>query len=177
MSASRRDNPMDFRAPPPSPVASGRRSCVTNDDVLSEFLETSLHVPDLVLPDKIFPKQRFIDNPAKIDFGLLLTGTEEGDAAVAAMVESISRVGCFQLVNFGIPTEVLKGVMEAAGGIFKLPPEKRAGVARSPERRYGFEEVHGEEESEMVEEFVWYKDGGLFSEMEKIWPLGYSNFR
>lgn len=174
---SGREKHADFRAPPPSPVASGRRSCVTNDDVLTEFLESSLRVPDLVLPDKIFPKQKFIEDPSRIDFGSL--GAPRSDAA-SRVLDSIARVGCFQLVNHGIGCEFSRGAMAAAAGIFLVPPEKRAAAMRSPEKPYGFEEVRsdGEEEesSELAEEFVWCREEGLESEMQRLWPAGYSNF-
>ncbi|KAI6690083.1 hypothetical protein NL676_026911 [Syzygium grande] len=173
---SGRERPVDFRAPPPSPVASGRRSCVTNDDVLTEFLESSLRVPDLVLPDKIFPKQKFIENPSSIDFNSL--GAPGSDSA-SRMLDSIARVGCFQLVDHGIGCEFSNSALAAAAGIFLVPPEKRAAAMRSPEKPYGFEEVHGGEEdesSELAEEFMWCREKGLESELKRIWPLGYSHF-
>ncbi|GMI73137.1 downstream target of AGL15-4 [Hibiscus trionum] len=164
------ENPFDFRAPPPSPVASGRRSCFTNDEVLSEFLEHSLRVPDLVLPDKVFPRQKFIDNPPKIDFqDLDSMGTE----TLPMILDSVATIGCFQLVNYGIPRESIRSALSAAAGIFQLPPEKRTAVTRSPENLYGFEEIHEEDEGE---EFVWCKAKSLESAMEGIWPVGYSNF-
>ncbi|XVF26836.1 hypothetical protein REPUB_Repub14bG0053400 [Reevesia pubescens] len=168
------EKPFDFRAPPPSPVASGRRSCVTNDDVLSEFLEHSLRVPDLILPDTVFPRQKFIDNPPKIDFQHL--NSMETSDSLPKILDSIARIGCFQLVNYGIPGESIRSALAAAAGIFQLPPEKRTAVTRSPEKLYGFEEVHGEEEGEISEEFVWCRGEGLKLEMEGIWPVGYSNF-
>ncbi|MBA0812282.1 hypothetical protein Gohar_026262 [Gossypium harknessii] len=172
------EKPFDFRAPPPSPIASGRRSCVTNEDVLSEFLEHSLRVPDLVLPDKVFPRQNFIENPPKIDFQLL--SSMESDS-LSKILDSIARIGCFQLVNYGIEGECIRSALAAAAGIFQLPLEKRRAVTRSPpEKLYGFEEAHGEKEEEgegkVSEEFVWCRGAGLKLEMEAIWPVGYSNF-
>lgn len=162
--------PVDFRAPPPSPVASGRRSSVTNDDVLSNFLQHSLHVPNLTLPDKVFPRQKHIQNPPKVDFRNL-------DDSVQEILDSISGSGCFQLVNHGIRGEVVRSVLTAGAGVFGLLPEKKAAVVRSPEKVYGFEEFRGEDEREMGEEFVWCRDEGLELEMEGVWPTGYSNFR
>ncbi|XVE88822.1 hypothetical protein DITRI_Ditri19aG0099300 [Diplodiscus trichospermus] len=167
------EKPFDFRAPPPSPIASGRRSCVTNDDVLSEFLEHSLRVPDLILPDTVFPRQKFVENPPKIDFQLL--NSMDSDS-LPRIMDSIASIGCFQLVNYGIPCESIRSALAAAAGIFQLPPEKRTAVTRSPEKLYGFEEVHLEDEGDVSEEFVWCRCEGLKLEMEGIWPVGYSNF-
>lgn len=167
---------LDFRAPPPSPIATGRRSSVTNDDVLAEFLEHSLRVPDLILPDRVFPRQRSVDAPPKIDFQTL--DSKEIDS-VARILESFSGTGCFQLVNHGIPCKLIRSVTAAAAGVFRIPPEKKAAVSRSQDRIYGFEEIHEEEEEIEInsEEFVWCRDENLKLEMEGIWPLAYSNFR
>ncbi|KAL0341976.1 UNVERIFIED_CONTAM: hypothetical protein Scaly_1860200 [Sesamum calycinum] len=68
-------------------------------------------------------------------------------------------------------------VLDLAGGVFEIPSEKKKKVARSPERRYGFEEIHGEEEiKDQSEEFLWCGDDAMRLEMEGIWPIGYSNF-
>ncbi|WCJ40857.1 downstream target of AGL15-4 [Euphorbia peplus] len=159
------ETPLDFRAPPPSPIGPRRRSTVTNDDVLNEFLN-HLHVPDLVLPDNIFPRQIIAEKPPVIDFQAL--NNAEIDS-IGRMLDSLGNIGCFQLVNYGISSDSIKLVLALAAGVFSTPPEKRAAVMRSPERAYGFEEVHGEEESE---EFVWCRDKNLKLHMEamSIWP-------
>ncbi|CAK7356751.1 unnamed protein product [Dovyalis caffra] len=170
------ENPIDFRAPPPSPIASGRRSSVANDEVLTEFLEHSLRVQDLILPDKIFPREKIVETPPRIDCQSLNSGESD---SVLNMLDSITRIGCFQLVNFGIPSEFIRLVSVMAAGIFQLPPEKKAAATRSLEKPYGFEEVHGdhqEVENELSEEFVWCKDESLKLDMEGIWPTEYSNF-
>ncbi|CAF2176769.1 hypothetical protein BRARA_G02001 [Brassica rapa] len=87
----------DFRAPPPSPVASSRRSSFTaNEDVLSEFLDKCGRVPNLVLPDKVFPKHRFLLNPPTFDF--LRLGSSS-----PLLMDAIDTIGCFQLINHGVP--------------------------------------------------------------------------
>lgn len=171
-------NTINFRAPPPSPITSGRRSTVTNDDIFTEFLHHPLRVPDLALPDKAFSRQHFIESPPVIDF--LSMDSRESDSIQKILV-SLSGNGCFQLVNHGIPQETLGEALAAATGLFHhVPPEKKAVVTRSLERLYGFEEGHGEESEsdELSEEFVWScRDEGLKLRMEGIWPIGYSNFR
>ncbi|TKY64447.1 Gibberellin 2-beta-dioxygenase 2 [Spatholobus suberectus] len=167
--------PVDFRAPPPSPVASGRRSTFTNDDVLTEFLEASLRVPDLVLPDKIFPKQKHLEAPPEVDFVALCFHSDDALRDVAS--DALARIGCFQLLNHGIPPQLIAAAAEAAAGVFRVPPAKRMAATRSPEKPWGFEEYHaGEEEGEGSEEFVWCNDNELKSKMEGIWPIGYPNF-
>ncbi|KAF1870187.1 hypothetical protein Lal_00017768 [Lupinus albus] len=164
--------PVDFRAPPPSPVASGKTSSLTNDDVLSEFLETSLRVPNLVLPDKIFPKQKNLETPPKVDFVSLCF--HEDEAVYDVVSDSMARIGCFQLVNHGIPRELMVLTAESALGIFDVAAEKRAAVMMTEEKAWGFEEEGMG--SELSEEFVWCIDEELKLKMEAILPIGYPKF-
>lgn len=169
---------IDFRAPPPSPIASGRRSSVRNENVLSEFLENSLKVPDLVLPDRVFPRQKSIQNPPpQLDLGSL-TFLENESNVKLKLIESVARIGCFEVVNHGIPHDLIKSVLVAAGdGIFGIPPEERKLATRCYlDRPFGFEEIHGEDGREITEEFVWSPDERLKADMEGICPMGYSNF-
>ncbi|CAL9755581.1 unnamed protein product [Musa acuminata subsp. burmannicoides] len=48
-----------FRAPPPTPIATGKglRSAAVDDQVLSEYLDGSLRVPDLTLPGSYYPSR------------------------------------------------------------------------------------------------------------------------
>ncbi|KAL9991220.1 putative non-hem dioxygenase domain, isopenicillin N synthase [Helianthus debilis subsp. tardiflorus] len=166
--------PLDFRAPPPSPVASGRRSSVANDEILTEFLHRSLRVPDLVLPNRVFPRQNSkIQSLPKLDFEKLNPNPNATDFEV---IDVIAQTGCFELVSHGISGELLASVVKSGGGVFELSPEKKKVVSRSNERSYGFVEFHGDEK-ESSEEFVWCRDDSLRSEMEEIWPNQYSNFR
>ncbi|KAK9069737.1 hypothetical protein SSX86_010131 [Deinandra increscens subsp. villosa] len=164
--------PLDFRAPPPSPVASGRRSSVANDEILTEFLHRSLHVPDLVLPDRVFPRQNSkIQKLPKLDFDALnLT-----DPDFSEIIEMIAQTGCFELVNHGISRQLLSSAAKSGAGVFQLSPVKKNVVSRSADKLYGFVEFHGDEK-ESGEEFVWCRDDLLKSEMEAVWPDQYSNF-
>lgn len=163
---------IDFRAPPPSPVGPGHRPSVANDDVLSNFLQHSLRVPDLILPDRVFPRQKPTQNPPKLDFKSL------EDDFLFSTVESIGQIGCFELVNHGIPAELIELVTNAGAGIFELSAEKKAELLRSSERAYGFVESHGDQEDKerSTEEFVWCLEEAIKVEMEGVWPNDYSNF-
>ncbi|TKY48210.1 1-aminocyclopropane-1-carboxylate oxidase [Spatholobus suberectus] len=157
---------MDFRAPPPSPVASARRLSLPNDDVFRQFLDTSLRLPNI---NNLQHKP-----PPTVDFRTLWS--DDGIRRVVS--DSLATVGCFQLLNHGIPLDLIASPAEAAIGIFRVPPEKRAAATRSPENPYGFEEQNGEENelTQLSEEFVWGRDNDFDLKMERLWPTGYSNF-
>ncbi|QCE08995.1 gibberellin 3-beta-dioxygenase [Vigna unguiculata] len=147
---------MDFRAPPPSPVASARRtSSLSNDDVFRRFLETSLRLPN------IYNNHR---KPLpKVDFSSLCSD----DALRHVISDSFATVGCFQLLNHGIPLDVIASPAEASIAIFQVPPEKRGGATRSAESPWGFDDE---------DEFVWGRDKEFNLRMQQLSPTGYSNF-
>ncbi|EOA35512.1 hypothetical protein CARUB_v10020719mg [Capsella rubella] len=96
----------DFRAPPPSPVGTSRRASFTaNEDVLSEFLDKCGRVPNLVLPDKVFPKHTFLLNPPTFDFLRL-------GSLSTLLVDAAATIGCFQLINHGVPEAMVKAAMD-----------------------------------------------------------------
>ncbi|XP_021765339.1 1-aminocyclopropane-1-carboxylate oxidase-like [Chenopodium quinoa] len=171
-------NTFDFRAPPPSPIGSSRRaSSVANDEVLTEFLEHSLRVPDLILPDRIFPRQKPFRDIPEIDFQVLNSAKDD---LVLKIRDSLSEIGCFQVINHGISPELIKTVVRRARRVFRMSPEKKRMAVRSPEMEFGFEDqVSGEQEevvNEMGEEFVWGRGFGFKLKMEGIWPNKFSKF-
>ncbi|KAL4589215.1 hypothetical protein LXL04_002120 [Taraxacum kok-saghyz] len=164
---------VEFRAPPPSPVASGGRSSVVNDEIISEFLHHSVRVPDLVLPDRVTPRQKLkVQKLPKLDYKTL---ESLEDHKISNNFDVIARTGCFELVNHGISSQLVRVVAKYGAGIFELSPEKKAVMSMSADRMYSFEEFHGEE-NETSEEFVWCRDDALKSEMEAILPHRYANF-
>ncbi|KAJ0745082.1 putative gibberellin 3-beta-dioxygenase [Helianthus annuus] len=166
-------NSVEFRAPPPSPIASGRRSSVANDEFLTEFLHHSLRVPDLILPDRISPRQKSkIQNLPKLDYRFL--DSIEGDVN-AENCEVIARTGCFELVNHGISDQLVRYVSSYGAGIFELSPERKAVMSRSGDRMYGFVEFYGDEK-ETCEEFVWCRDDAFRKKLDAVLPLQISNF-
>ncbi|XP_010417796.1 PREDICTED: uncharacterized protein LOC104703471 [Camelina sativa] len=101
------DSSPDFRAPPPSPVASSRRASFTaNEDVLSKFLDKCGRVPNLVLPDKVFPKHTFLVNPPPT-FDFLRLGSLS-----TLLADAIATFGCFQLINHGVPEAMVNAAMD-----------------------------------------------------------------
>ncbi|XP_068639007.1 jasmonate-induced oxygenase 4-like [Aristolochia californica] len=169
-----------FRAPPPSPIsnANSRRTAAVDDEDLTDFLDCSFHVPDLLLPDRIFPREIPMIDPPEIDFRTLISVEE--DPSLSKSLEYATGFGCFQLVNHGISNNLIESVKNAAAGVFEISEENKEVVKRSPGRRYGFEEVsYEEEEGDVCEEFYWCRNEEKVEArtlMEGIWPDGFSNF-
>lgn len=173
---------LDFRAPPPSPIAASRRaSSFTNEEVLAEFLEQTTRVPDLILPDRIFPRQKpLLQNVHTLDFDFGAPDILRVGGPVSKIQESLAEIGCFQVINHGISPDLIRSVAGGAIRMFWVLPEKKRMAVRSSEMPFGFEEMSGSDQeevmSEMSEEFVWGRSYGLKLKMEGVWPNGYSNF-
>ncbi|XP_010915495.1 protein LATERAL BRANCHING OXIDOREDUCTASE 1 [Elaeis guineensis] len=175
MATSARDPPdhlPESRAPPPSPVAGSPTdgSESQEKDELTGFLTHSLHVPKLNLPDRIFPRNATPWNPPEINFQALVSPQNDG-SAMELLKSTWSAFGCFQLVNHGIPRDLIATGEVAAAAAFRIPAEKKKATARSPEKRWGFEL----EEEEGGEEFLWYRSR-MRDELAGIWAPGYEDF-
>ncbi|RZC51375.1 hypothetical protein C5167_019795 [Papaver somniferum] len=172
-------NQTDFRAPPPSPIGNNdtnRKSTFVNENELNEFLERSLQVPDLVLPiNRVFPREILsTKKPPEIDYNSLTSSTQFD----SKVLESISVIGCFQLLNHGISNDLIQSVLNDSVGVFGVSKEYKSILSRNSGKPYGFEEFSGggDEETETSEEFVWCRDSGLNMLMEVFWSDGYLNF-
>lgn len=189
MASSPVHEPPLFRVPPPSPIAGHGRSYRSDDDSdddeLTHFLDHSFHLPELILPDRIFPSEIPVAEPPKMDVRSFTSPHENDDSSVTKALEAAAGFGCFQLVNHGISDHLIRSVTNAASGIFRIPAEKKATVQRSPERRYGFETIfvdeEEEDEEEASEEFYWCRlreeEEALEKVMEVIWPHQFWMFR
>ncbi|KAI3845138.1 hypothetical protein MKX03_019805 [Papaver bracteatum] len=174
------ENQTDFRAPPPSPIGNNdtnRKSTFVNENELNEFLERSLQVPDLILPiNRVFPREILsTKKPPEIDYNSLTSSTQFN----SKVLESISVIGCFQLLNHGIPNDLIESVLNDSVGVFGITKEYKSILSRNSGKPYGFEEFSagGYEEMETSEEFAWCRDSRLNILMEVFWSDGYLNFR
>lgn len=170
-----------FRAPPPSPISTGRgiKCAGVNNEILAEFLEQSIHIPDLILPEPLLrtdiPHQ---DLPA-FDLLSLRAGDPKDGAAVGRLVQSAVEFGCFQVINHGIPSELFARAEEECDRLFELPLGKKQIVCRSDEIRFGFEDIASDAvEKTRIHETFWVdKNEDLMEEtMRNVWPEGYKNF-
>jgi hypothetical protein len=101
---------LEFRAPPPSPVAgvptnsssgSPENGVGNEDDEVSQFLRCSARVPVLRLPERAVPrkkKNKAAWAPPVIDMRLL----EAGGPVVEALRSAAVAFGCFQVVGHGV---------------------------------------------------------------------------
>ncbi|KFK42382.1 hypothetical protein AALP_AA2G248900 [Arabis alpina] len=147
----------DFRAPPPSPVASSRRASSTaNDYFLSEFLDKCARVPNLVLPEKVFPKHRFLLDPPTFDIG----------SSTALMLDAIATIGCFQLINHGVPEATVRAAMATADkSIFHDETEEFVLYKHIAACHSDFRELMGE--AERIGKALREKLGGRSQEEEE----------
>ncbi|RZC50207.1 hypothetical protein C5167_018631 [Papaver somniferum] len=165
-------NQTDFRAPPPSPIGNNdtnRKSTFVNENELNEFLERSLQVPDLILPiNRVFPREILsTKKPPEIDYNSLTSSTQFD----SEVLESISVIGCFQLLNHGISNDLIESVLNDSVGVFGISKEYKSILSRNSGKPYGFEEFSSggnDEEMETSEEFAWCRDSRLNILMENL---------
>jgi len=101
-----------------------------------------------------------------------LNGAEH-EKVVDEIARAAETLGFFQVVNHGVPLELLESLKDAAHTFFSLPPEKKAvycsGVSPSPRVKYGTSFVP---EKEKALEWKDYISMTFSSEEEALqyWP-------
>lgn len=169
-----------FRAPPPSPIATaqGIKSAGVNNEILSEFLEHTLRIPELSLPEPFIP---FRGLPA---FDLLsVRSREQRKATGRRLVQSAIEIGCFQVVNHGISRDLTVRAEEQSSRLFDLPVERKQLIVRSDRSRFGFEHIDAEgdgaaERNLSLQQTFWVdqNDNSMEKIIRKAWPEGFDNF-
>ncbi|CAL9075111.1 unnamed protein product, partial [Musa textilis] len=109
------------RAPPPSPIATGKglRSAAVDDLVLTEYLEDSLRVPDLNLPESYFPSRSPLKALAEVEIHSLVSGD---GFAVRQVLAAAAEIGAVHVAGGGAPlAEEARAAIEACGVVFEAP--------------------------------------------------------
>ncbi|XP_058075311.1 uncharacterized protein LOC131223817 [Magnolia sinica] len=132
-------------APPPSPIATakGLRSAAIDDRILSEFLEKSLKVPDLTLPEPYLASRIPRRIPAEINLPSLLDRDED---SVHRLLESSTGLGAFQIIEHGISAEEIGEVINGSDRLLQVPMQKKSELQRHFGRR-----------NEIREDLFWFR--------------------
>lgn len=93
-------------APPPSPVPTGKglRSSAINDEILSDFLNTSLRIPNLKLP-VTFQSRHVLTSP--VDYRSIVSGDCD---AIESARKSASEFGWLVVSGHGVTATDVEAV-------------------------------------------------------------------
>ncbi|KAK9167958.1 hypothetical protein Syun_000098 [Stephania yunnanensis] len=139
--------------PPPSPIATGKglRSAAVDDRILAEYLEKTLQVPDLVLPESQFSPKVDRSIPCEIDFESL--AARDGDS-ISRVSASVAEFGMFRIAGHRISENELESAFAETDSVFQISEEKRS----------GFDGVFGPKMSNR-EQFFWFRSREATFEM------------
>uniref|UniRef100_A0A2N9HKD1 Non-haem dioxygenase N-terminal domain-containing protein n=1 Tax=Fagus sylvatica TaxID=28930 RepID=A0A2N9HKD1_FAGSY len=104
-------------APLPSPIPTGTGSRSAANEIFTEFLENSLQVPSLSLPESQFKSTTRHPIPANIDFRSLAGRARD---SVDRLLRSAKEYGAFRIVGHGISSEELRLLVEEAESVFQI---------------------------------------------------------
>lgn len=158
------------RALPPSPIATGKglRSAAINDALLTEYLDESLRVPQLTLPES-FPLKSSLRVPPAIYFHSLVDGD---NYAARQVLMAAKEDGVLHVSGGG---EMLAGearaVIEVGRGVFATPAAERTKGELGQE---WFGQQNG-----IGEEFYWHRFRSPETErlLQLTWPDSYLDLR
>eukprot|EP01018_Ginkgo_biloba_P015826 Gb_22744 [translate_table: standard] len=158
------------RAPPPTPNAGNNGSAINVDnDAFSAFLEKSLGISSLVLPESLVrTSAEEIELPV-IDL------LSERDDLVRSLMKSASEYGCFQVINHGVSSDLVERAQKECNQLFELPLEKKEAASRSLESLFGFDE--SDTTASVRQESFWLqRDANQIEDfIRNIWPEGCVN--
>ncbi|THU73162.1 hypothetical protein C4D60_Mb04t19900 [Musa balbisiana] len=160
-----------FRAPPPTPIATGKglRSAAVDDRVLSEYLDGSLRVPDLTLPGSYYPSRSPLKVPPEVDLTSLVSGDELVIRKVLAAASEVGavRVACGETSL----VEEARAAIEAGAPLFATS-EADKNKGELGQRWFGRRDGVGEE-------FYWYRLRSPDTErlLQRMWPNSYRMLR
>lgn len=148
MNMMRSESSLNIAAPPPSPTpsappspiprAAGSRSAA--NQILTEFLEKSLQIPELALPE---PYNHRV--PDEINLRSLVLGENYW---LDRVMKSARDFGAFRIRCHGISAEELRALVRETERVFGILEERDTGYRRDMGRR-----------SDNKEEIVWVRSG------------------
>ncbi|KAI3993647.1 hypothetical protein MKX01_002660 [Papaver californicum] len=121
-----------LRTPPPSPISNARglKSAAVNDEILADYLEKTLQVPDLTLPESYaFSNNRNGNNhshhhhiPFEISYSALKSRDED---SIRQLFQSVTELGVFRLTGHGVSAEELQSTISEADLVFRSLIKKK----------------------------------------------------
>lgn len=147
MAIMRSDSHLNVEAPPPSPIppAAGSRSAA--NQILSQYLDNSLHMPDLDshLPHFLSKTSR-LQILDEIDLRSLVAGHSD---SMDRLLESARELGAFRIKFHGISEEEVQPLAREAERIFGILEGRDTGNRQQGSRRH----------NRNKEEILWARSG------------------
>ncbi|KAF1883899.1 hypothetical protein Lal_00038393 [Lupinus albus] len=101
----------EIPVPPPSPIPTGRGTRSAANDIFSQFLEKTIHLPQLTLPEP--PHHHYPPAPVEIDLRSLPL------IAADSLVRSAREFGAFRIRYHGISGNELRRIVDEAENVFQ----------------------------------------------------------
>ncbi|KAL8485558.1 hypothetical protein ACS0TY_027738 [Phlomoides rotata] len=91
--------------------------------------------PEFIQPKNEQPRFTTFQGPAPLSVPVVNLGVAETEKLVKEVVEASSKLGLFQVVNHGIPSEVIENLQRVGRQFFELPVEEKKAYAKDPESK------------------------------------------
>lgn len=165
MSITRSTGGLNLPAPPPSPIPTGRGTRSAANEILIDYLEKSLNVPDLTLPGPYIPLNKHQNIPAEISYRLLKSRDHESQDR---LLKSVKEAGAFKVLDHGISDEELGFLVKEADLVFRVLEPTNVGSRRNHQQEIVWV-LSGNERMSLAGEFAGaerFRD--LSEKMERV---------
>ncbi|KAJ4764906.1 flavonol synthase 3 [Rhynchospora pubera] len=93
--------------------------------------------PEFIRPEHEQPGKTTFHGPVP-ELPVIDLANPDQDQVIREIVEASSEWGIFQVVNHGIPEEVVKEIQRVGKHFFELPQEEKKKVAKKPNMKEGY---------------------------------------
>ncbi|KAF3447977.1 hypothetical protein FNV43_RR08684 [Rhamnella rubrinervis] len=163
-------------APPPPPIPTAKGSRSASNEILTQFLEKSVHIPDLTLPASHFTETASHQHtPAYVDLRSLASGAT---GSIDRLLGSAKEFGAFVITGHGISIDELQSLVEEAESAKSEMVWVRSGNERteSLQRVIGIESYRGfsgnmEKVADKLDAIAELLGGVFFEDAEKTTAL------
>ncbi|KAL9337067.1 hypothetical protein Peur_071555 [Populus x canadensis] len=160
MPITRCTSDLNLPAPPPSPIPTGRGTRSAANDILIDYLEKSLNVPDLTLPGPYIPLNKHQNIPAAISYRLLKSRDYESQDR---LLKSVKEFRAFKVLDHGISDEELMFLVKEADLVFRVLEPTDVGFRRNYQQEIVWV-LSGNERLSLAREFAGAERFRDFSE-------------
>ncbi|KAH7514738.1 hypothetical protein FEM48_Zijuj11G0122400 [Ziziphus jujuba var. spinosa] len=149
-------------APPPSPIPTAKGSRSASNEILAQFLDNTLHIPDLTLPASHFPEtpasrlRRQPATPVDVDLRSLLSSS----GSIDRLLGSAKEFGAFLIRGHGVSVDELRSLVREADWALLGNSENPRGfvVRRNGDREEMVWIRNGNERMESLQQVERYRD-------------------
>ncbi|KAK9704852.1 hypothetical protein RND81_07G015200 [Saponaria officinalis] len=140
----------------------------------------SSHTPSDKIPDTYIQPPERRGGPAKKTEVPIIDLSDEKNS-ISHIMDASKNIGCFQVINHGVPVELMEKTLEVVEELFKLPPDEKAKINKADDinkvcKMYTSTLNYSKEDTHSWRDVLKLNCGSLDTNLQ-FWPQNPGNFK